>query len=156
MKLKPRHFEIAKTISYFVDRNYYPEFKEPTRDQIDLFTQIESTGDGHLDDDQLKLVEPLRNGKTLYDLQITMIHQELKEWVIKGWGWYGPMDSIFRNVWPERHERKTYIKFLIKLIRNLKDNGSHPTLVSFSGFNEIEKKELIDSISKNCNGRSND
>lgn len=38
MKLKKKHFEIAKTITHFVDGNYFPDFKEPTREQIDFFT----------------------------------------------------------------------------------------------------------------------
>jgi hypothetical protein len=33
MKLKKKHYEIAKTIAHFVDRNYYPDFTEPTREK---------------------------------------------------------------------------------------------------------------------------
>lgn len=143
MKLKPKHFELCRTIAYFVDRNYYPEFEEPTREQIDLFCQIESCGSSNLTYKQLELVEPMLNGKVMYDLQIKMIHQELKEWTINGWGWYGPMDSIFRNVWIERKLLKTYITFLIKLIRKLKNDGSRPTLMRYSGFTQDEKDEIM-------------
>ena len=146
MKLKPKHFEIAKTISYFVDRNYYPNFKEPTREQIDIFTQIESRGVGDISNEELLSVEPMINGKEQYDLQIKMVHQELKEWVLNQWGWYYPIDSIFNSVWRDRKHLKTYIKFLIKLIRNLKKDGSVPTLLRYSGFTEKEKLELIKSL----------
>jgi hypothetical protein len=40
MKLKKKHYEIAKTIAHFVDRNYYPDFTEPTREQIDIFMGV--------------------------------------------------------------------------------------------------------------------
>lgn len=146
MKLKPKHFEVASTISYFVDRNYYPNFNKPTREQINIFTQIESRGSTHLTNDELYLVKPLLNGKEQYDLQIKMIHQELKEWVINGWGWWGPIDSIFSNAWKDRKELKTYIKFLIKLIKKLKSEGSYPVLLSYSGFSDDERCELLKSI----------
>jgi hypothetical protein len=34
MKLKKKHFEIAKTISHFVDRNYYPDFSEEFKQKM--------------------------------------------------------------------------------------------------------------------------
>lgn len=148
MKLKPKHFEVASTISYFVDRNYFPDFDEPTREQIDIFTQIESRGSMHLTEEELDLVKPLLNGKEQYDLQIKMIHQELKEWVINGWGWWGPIESIFSNAWRDRKGLKVYINFLIKLIRKLRSEGSYPVLLSYSGFSDDERCELLKSIAR--------
>ncbi len=149
MKLKPKHFEIAKTISWFVDRNYFPDFIEPTREQIELFTQVESSGYKDLTDKQWKIVEPMLDGKSNYDLQIKMIHEELKEWVESGWGWYAPMSSILRDAFKERSQCKTYIKMLIRLWRKLETDGGCVTLMQFSGFTEKEKNDLINRYFKN-------
>jgi hypothetical protein len=143
MKLKPKHFEIAETISWFVDRNYYPDFVEPTREQIDIFTQIESLGKkAELIEAQMKIVEPMLNGKANYDLQIKMIHQELKEWIESGWGWYQPMTSILNGALEEKDKCKTYITMLLKLRQKLKDDGGYKTMMNYSGFTQEEKDNL--------------
>lgn len=149
MKLKPKHFEIAKTISYFVDRNYYPDFIEPTREQIDIFTQIESSGSKHLSEEDLKLVEPMLNGKQLYDLQIKMIHEEIAEWIKNGWGWYYPITSMISNVWAERRECNSYVKMLVKLMRKMKDSTGLPIMLEYSGFTEEFKSNLSKEYFKN-------
>lgn len=142
MKLKKKHFETAKTISYFVDRNYYPDFKEPTREQVDIFTQIESKGGKGITSEQLKSVEPLLNGKERYDLQIKMIHEEIAEWWLNGWGWYYPLAHTIKNVWPQRVKCRVYVKMLLKLMRNFKDNGGMCVLGNYSGFSKEFKKIL--------------
>lgn len=142
MKLKPKHFEIAKTISYFVDRNYYPNFVEPTKEQIDIFTQIESMGSSHLSPNDMELVEPMLNGKERYDLQIKMIHEEIAEWIKQRWGWYYPIASIIQNVFPERHKCKIYVKMLIKLMRKMKEKTGIIVMMEYSGFSDEYKYEL--------------
>ena len=88
MKLKKRHRKIAKTISSFVERTdlYFPDFIEPTEEQIQLFFEIESKGSKGLSEEQLKIVAPMLNGKENYDLQIKMVHEELLEWMCNKWG----------------------------------------------------------------------
>lgn len=149
MKLKHKHFEISKTIAWFVDRNYFPDFVEPTREQIELFTIIESSGYKGLTDEQRKTVEPMMDGKSNYDLQIKMIHQELKEWVESGWGWYAPMASILGNAFKERSQCKTYIKMLLGLWKKLEKDGGCVTLMQFTGFTDKEKDDLMDRYFKN-------
>jgi hypothetical protein len=149
MKLKPKHFEIAKTISYFVDRNYYPDFVEPTREQIDLFTQIESRGSKHLNEDQLKLVEPMLNGKQLYDLQIKMIHEELAEWVSGGHGWYPVMASLLLKIYPERHKCPSYVKMLMRLKKKMEKESGLVVMMGYSGFTDEVKDNLFKNYFKN-------
>ncbi len=141
MKLKKKHYEIAKTIAHFVDRNYYPDFTEPTREQIDIFTRIESQGYKGITEEEKKIVEPMINGKQQYDLQIKMIHEEIAEWHMNGWGWYYPLASLIGNVWKERSQCRVYVKMLVNLMRNFRDNGGLPVLVGYSGFDD-EFKQL--------------
>jgi hypothetical protein len=151
MKLKKKHFQIANTISYFVDKNYYPNFKSPSREDIDLFMTVESMGFRGLSDKQNKIyqivdhnVHGLFNGKKMYDLQIKMVHEEIMEYVLNGWGWYYPIASIISGVWPDRHKCIYYIKFLIKLMRKMYDeDGAFHVIIQYEGFSESEKKHYI-------------
>jgi len=88
MKLKRKHYKIAKTISYFVDRTelYFPDFVEPSEQQIELFFEIETIGRKNLTEDELQIVAPMMNGKSNYDLQIKMIYEELLDWMCQEWG----------------------------------------------------------------------
>jgi hypothetical protein len=74
-----------------------------------------------------------------------MVHYEVKEWIMNGWGWYPPIESIFNNAFRERKHCKTYIKFLIKFIKKLKTDGGLVTLMSYSGFSTEEKNDLYNS-----------
>lgn len=143
MKLKKKHLLIGKTISWFVDRNYYPDFIEPTIEQIKIFIQIESEGRKNITDEQIALVEPMLNGKIQYDLQINMLHEEVLEWVVNKWGWYYPIDNLFKNVWSYRQQCPMYIKFLVKLIRRLKDSSGIVVMSEYSGFNTEQKQRLF-------------
>jgi hypothetical protein len=143
MKLKKKHLEIAKTISYFVDRNYFPEFQTPTNEQIRIFTQIESRGFKGLAPHQIKLVEPMLNGKHMYDLQIKCIHEELAEWIQNKSGWFYPIVDIFKHVWPERKNLRVYLRMLVSLIRKMRDTSGLEVMLEYSGFSETFKQKLI-------------
>lgn len=155
MKLKKKHRKIAKTISYFVDREaYFPDFKEPTEEQIQLFFHIESKGDKDLSDEQLKMVRPMLNGKANYDLQIKMIHEEILEWMCQRWGWWYPLSSCIQNIYKDRHKCPSYVSVL----RDLKKKMTIPltwdgeelspsltVMLNYSGFSEEQKEKLIRS-----------
>jgi hypothetical protein len=90
------------------------------------------------------------NGKQQYDLQIKMIHEEIAEWHMNGWGWYYPLASLIGNVWKERSQCRVYVKMLLKLMRNFRDNGGLPVLVGYSGFDDEFKQKMIDNYG--CHG----
>lgn len=154
MKLKRKHIEIAKTIAWCVDRSDsadgFPDFKEPTRRQIEIFTQIESKGGKGLTDDDILLVSPLRNGKANYDLQILMVHEEVAEWAMNGWGWGPPLFHTFQMAWPERKNCRVYLRMLVKLIRNMKKD-SLGTLLAFTGFDQKKKQQIRNQWARNQN-----
>ena len=91
------------------------------------------------------IVEPMMNGKQQYDLQIKMIHEEIAEWHMNGWGWYYPLAAIIGNAWKERSQCRVYVKMLVKLMRNFKDNGGLPVLMGYSGFSKEFKQKMIDN-----------
>lgn len=156
MKLKNRHRKIAKTISSFVERTdlYFPDFIEPTEEQIQLFFEIESKGSKGLSEEQLKIVAPMLNGKENYDLQIKMVHEELLEWMCNKWGWWYPISQMIKDCYKSRHNIPSYVKFLrdLKKRMSMKDwNGeglvpSVNVMLSYSGFTEEQRTKLIQSI----------
>lgn len=149
MKLNLKHFEIAKTISYFVDRNYYPCFTVPTRNQIDIFTRIESKGRKNLSSEELKMVEPLLNGKQMYDLQIRMIYEELAEWISSGWGWYPVIATIMINIYPDRHQCPAYVRMLGKLHKKIKKETGIVVIMGYTGFDDDFKNKILTNYLKN-------
>ena len=137
MKLKNKHFEIAETISYFVDRNPYtgfPDFVEPTREQVNLFTEIETYGKKRkLSEEEYTLVKPMLNGKENYDLTLKMFHEELREWVTNGWGWYGPVTSIIEEAEKEP-KLNSYVKAIKKIKEKIEDTSALEVLAHYTGF----------------------
>lgn len=142
INLKQKHFEISRCISYFVDRNYFPNFVEPTREQIEIFFHIESHGKKQLTPAHLELVKPLLNGKVQYELQIKNVYEEFADWYMHGWGWYSPYRDIIVKCYNDRHHLKPYIKFLRKLKRRFKKEGCLPVLCSFSEFDDSFREKL--------------
>lgn len=156
MKLKKRHRKIAKTISSFVERTdlYFPDFIEPTEEQIQLFFEIESKGSKGLSEEQLKIVAPMLNGKENYDLQIKMVHEELLEWMCNKWGWGRPISQMIKDCYKSRHNIPSYVKFLRDLKKRMSIDGWNgkglvpplAVMLSYSGFTEQQKNRLIESI----------
>ncbi len=145
MKLKARHFEIAKTISYFVDRILhigYPEFVEPTTEQIRLFFTIESRGIKNLTKEEVDLVSPMLNGKENYDLTIKMLHEELAEWISNGWGWHPPLMSAIEGCGKDSERLKTYIDALLKIKDNIEKTSGFDVVMNYSGFSEDFKENF--------------
>ena len=157
MKLKKKHYKIAKTISYFVDRTdlYFPDFVEPSEQQIELFFEIETIGKKNLTEDELQIVAPMMNGKSNYDLQIKMIYEELLDWMCQKWGWWYPISQVIKDSYKERHQFPAYIKFLRNLKKKMtisKDKKieclapSIEAMLSFSGFSPEQKNRLLVSV----------
>jgi hypothetical protein len=121
MKIKKKHIKIAKTISYFVNRTdlYFPDFIEPTSEQIQIFFEIESKGRKHISDEELMIVAPMLNGKENYDLQIKMVHEEILEWMCNRWGWFYPISQMIKDSYKERHLCPSYVKFLRDLKKRM-------------------------------------
>jgi len=146
MKVKRKHREIALTMAFFTDKNQYtgfPNFSLPTEQQIEIFTRVESHGKSSITEEEYLISAPLFNGKAMYDLQILMVHDELADWVSRGWGWYAPLASIIINAYPDRHKCKYYIKFLRKLIKNIRQSSGIEVLLKYTGFDESKKAKLF-------------
>ena len=110
--------------------------------QIEKFIIFETRGKRALGYSDLNQIKHLIEGKSAYDLQIKQFHQELKMWVLNGWGWMPVADSVFRDAYKQRKYFRTYVKALIKIIRNAKTTSMYNVLAGYSGFTVKEKEEI--------------
>lgn len=145
MKLKQKHFDIAATISYFVDRSEYigfPNFIEPTREQIEIFSRVESYGRNSISDEEFKLAEPMFSGKENYDLQIKMVHEEIAEFIVMGWGWYPPLLSIMDDIKEQGENLKIYLNALYKIKEKIEETSAFEVIMGYSGFSAEQRERF--------------
>lgn len=152
MKVKQKHRDIARTMSYFCDRIEYgkfADFEEPTEEQIEAFTRIETLGrKGCLDSDYI-LAAPLIDGKTNYDLQLKMLHETLAEYVCNGWGWHpvivADIEDIQKDFGQDGGLMKIYLKALYKIKENIENTCAFDVLMAFSGFTAEQKNNIANN-----------
>lgn len=115
---------------------------------MEVFIKIESVGKNYILSDEERSVQPMLNGKQMYDLQINMIHEELAECMVEGWGWKSTMESIYRNAIVDKEKCEAYIEALDKIIANLEEHSLIYVMLRYSGFTEEFKDKLCESINR--------
>jgi hypothetical protein len=140
--LKEKHWQLGRHFARFVDRRWYPDFTL-TEANLHAFIKWESYGQKSLDQTELDLVKPLLNAKIHKELTIKMLIEECAEWWSGGNGWYAPIAHIIQEEFKNRAADKVFIRALIKIMRDIKQNGFMSVLDSFTGLDRGEKDKYI-------------
>jgi hypothetical protein len=141
------HLEITTNILNFYLSNRYGSScigGIPEWFQVALFIKTETHGKKNLTISEKNQIAHLIEGKKLYDLQIKQFHEELSMWVRNGWGWKPVADAALEDAYKQRKHFRTYVKALIKIIRNIEATSCYDVLTKYSGFSEKEKNKIIE------------
>ena len=110
---------------------------------IKLFHQFESHGSSRMSEEEISKIHPFIRGKMSYELNIKMFHQELSEWVRSGNGWYYPSMEFMHSIFKERRYYRSYVKAILKILKNVRDTSIYDVLINFTGFDDSEKEKIF-------------
>lgn len=87
-----------------------------------------------------------------------MIHNEILDWMISGWGYLPVLTDSIKNAYVDRHKMPMYIKFLRDLKKRMSTNindysgvlpNSIKTMLEYSHFTPFQKNKLLSSYISN-------
>lgn len=146
INLKQKHWDLGHHFVRFIDKRWYSDYTLE-KHSLEAFIKSESYGVKFLTNDEIKLAEPLFNGKKNKEITLRMIHEEMAENWSQGMGWYPSiLHTLREELWNHKRGQKDkiYINSLIKIIRSAKLSFIN-TLLSFSGITEEQKSNYINT-----------
>lgn len=142
-----RQNQVAKCLSTFIDRNYYPDFVATDADWRDFFS-VESHGKKSVSAESLERIKPLLEAKGDYDLQIRMVMSEVAEWWANGWGWANPLNAVVFEASVEP-DLAVYVEALEKIRESFK-RDSLQAIVDYTGFTTEERNKFLKRYEQSC------
>ncbi len=135
-----RQCKIAKCLTGFIDRAYYPDYS-PTDEHFEMFFKIETDGKLAISETDRMTIKPLLEAKGDYELQIKMVFSECAEWWAKGWGWDAPIHTAITGA-KEDQSMEVYAAALDKIYDAFKLDPID-AISSYTGFSQEEKNKYF-------------
>lgn len=139
MRIKPKHWELARHFERFIDRKWYPSFTLTDQNVVSLI-RFESEGK---DDGTIPAFTDPRNGALVLErLTTAMLVDEMAEWWSNGNGWYYPFAHHMHSVFWTLPRDRVAIRSLVKIGRSAHDNFIS-LLNRFTGMSNERRSQLM-------------
>ena len=148
INLKEKHWQLGRHFTRFVDKRWFPDFVL-TEENLHAFIKWESYGPKSLNETESQLVKPLLNAKANKELTIKMLVEECAEWWSGGNGWFYPIAHTIHGEFRNRADDKVFLRALIKIMRDIKQNGFMEVLSGFTGISQEEKNKYFERYLNN-------
>lgn len=129
-------------INRFIDRRWYPDF-QPTDDLVELLYTYQTYGKKKLTEEQLKLLEPLKNGQQMKELTLRMNVEEMSYWWSQGWGWIYPINNNIEWVTKEKPIDRIWLLALLRIRKKCLEGGFMEFMLSFTGMDDSLKQRHL-------------
>ena len=150
ISLNKKHYQLGNHFKQFIDTRWHPNFII-TDDVLEIFIHFQSYGKSQLTESELKLIEPLIYAQQLKEIQIKSLVEDIGFFWKNGFGWYIPLMADIKAEFKARHLTKDtlYLKALIKMARNIHENGIVNFISNFTGHSQEWKNKTFEQYIKN-------
>lgn len=135
IRLKPKHEELRRHLTRFIDRARWPDYVV-TDDDLRAYIEHESTGRG-------AKPEPLAWVKQTEEITIHQLWSEMAETWANGMGWYYPIAHTIRCELSERRGSNIWLRKLLTIAKGIRDKGFMTAFLAYSGFSPEDRARYL-------------